>query len=564
MNKYLIIQLNIFIFSNKDLIIKDQEIYHLSNWIYFEKKKDNLLYQFCIQNKGRLPIRLNIFYKGKLNQIMVYNDSLLKELKQKLSDEFSIESNKIYLTTHNIKQDLNDFSIDDQQLQFLKIIDEYEIILQELDQQYQDNSKQKVAKQQEKQEQQIIQGLVSILVQNSDENGINRLFIDYKSMNLQQLFDYLKEQFKAQDQQRRLRKLENNQLYYQNEYCLSLEELGYAEGGVRLQFERGEIPVSGNIPIKIINQSSYSQQNKFNTIEVILSVDKTIEDIKIFACQQLNLEPNNHKLYKTDWLEDPIQLLNNEKQIIRNSMFKQQEVLVLRDILSPISKEFKKFSIFLCQSQDIYDLKSVGDIKLKEDESIKQLKEMIMSIPDNYKYLRIMDIKKDSTLGQIHKENDKQVKKCIFSTNNIAVQILDNEDTLKTNDILLHLKKRNCMKREYENTNIEIILSFQKQQVLTVEFLKQIIAEKIKLGENQFDIAKYFNYEFQWQEIKQEIQESQDNSNNNKSKSLKQINLKKPPYLIKDQGFYIQSFIFNIIKIRYNFLQNKIRKSWQQ
>lgn len=63
---------------------------------------------------------------------------------------------------------------------------------------------------------------------------------------------YIKDKLSIEeDQVRRLRNLEFNQLYYKDEYTKPLTELKFEEGGTRLKIERGEIPVSGNIPIKI-------------------------------------------------------------------------------------------------------------------------------------------------------------------------------------------------------------------------------------------------------------------------------------------------------------------------
>jgi len=45
----------------------------------------------------------------------------------------------------------------------------------------------------------------------------------------------------------------------------------------------------------------------------------------------LGLEPNDHKLYQTDWLEEPVQLLSKEDRNLREAGIKQGELLVLRD-----------------------------------------------------------------------------------------------------------------------------------------------------------------------------------------------------------------------------------------
>lgn len=88
--------------------------------------------------------------------------------------------------------------------------------------------------------------------------GIILLFcivIDYRSMTLKGLLDYVKEKFGVEaTSARRLRNLENNVLYFEDEYGRDLSVLsGFEEGGTRIRLERGDIPVSGNIPIKFKN-----------------------------------------------------------------------------------------------------------------------------------------------------------------------------------------------------------------------------------------------------------------------------------------------------------------------
>lgn len=73
--------------------------------------------------------------------------------------------------------------------------------------------------------------------------------------------------------------MENKQLYYKDEYVKSLESLGFAEGGTRLLLERGEIPVSGNIPIKIKNTSKHKIIGTPDTIEVLISDDKSLTEL---------------------------------------------------------------------------------------------------------------------------------------------------------------------------------------------------------------------------------------------------------------------------------------------
>lgn len=54
--------------------------------------------------------------------------------------------------------------------------------------------------------------------------------------------------------------------------------LSFGEGGTRLSLERGEIPVSGNVPVKIKNQSKIiTEPPKSNEIiEILIADDQTL------------------------------------------------------------------------------------------------------------------------------------------------------------------------------------------------------------------------------------------------------------------------------------------------
>lgn len=105
------------------------------------------------------------------------------------------------------------------------------------------------------------------------------LVIDYRKMNLQDLLEFVKDKFGVdKESSRRLRNIEINQLYFKDEYTKNLEMLSFGEGGTRLSLERGEIPVSGNVPVKIKNQSKIiTEPPKSNEIiEILIADDQTL------------------------------------------------------------------------------------------------------------------------------------------------------------------------------------------------------------------------------------------------------------------------------------------------
>lgn len=56
-------------------------------------------------------------------------------------------------------------------------------------------------------------------------------------------------------------------------------------------------------------------------------------------CKDFNLNPEKHKLYQTDWLEEPINAFSKLDKSLSINYIKNMDVLVLRD-LDNVSKNF--------------------------------------------------------------------------------------------------------------------------------------------------------------------------------------------------------------------------------
>ena len=49
-------------------------------------------------------------------------------------------------------------------------------------------------------------------------------------------------------------------------------------------------------------------------------------------CQPLNIDPEKHRLYKTDWLEEPIEAIAKVDKSLHMNSIKNNDILILRDI----------------------------------------------------------------------------------------------------------------------------------------------------------------------------------------------------------------------------------------
>ena len=62
-------------------------------------------------------------------------------------------------------------------------------------------------------------------------------------------------------------------------------------------------------------------------------LNSTVNLIRIKdICQPLNIDPEKHRLYKTDWLEEPIEAIAKVDKSLHMNSIKNNDILILRDI----------------------------------------------------------------------------------------------------------------------------------------------------------------------------------------------------------------------------------------
>jgi hypothetical protein len=77
---------------------------------------------------------------------------------------------------------------------------------------------------------------------------------------------------------------------------------------IKLRIERGEIPIKGDICIKVKLQSLFLKEERTG-LERIFDPNTSLSDVKEWACASVGLNPELHKLYLTDWTGEPIRSL---------------------------------------------------------------------------------------------------------------------------------------------------------------------------------------------------------------------------------------------------------------
>lgn len=130
---------------------------------------------------------------------------------------------------------------------------------------------------------------------------------------------------------------------------MTLAELDFSEEMVRLRLERGEVPIKGDVSIKVKMQSTLLKregEQEVAGLEKVFDPNILIKDVKEWACQTYNLDPSLHKLYLTDWMNEPVRSLTREQLTVFEANFGREETVCLRDIYSPIGTELVYLEVF--------------------------------------------------------------------------------------------------------------------------------------------------------------------------------------------------------------------------
>ena len=148
---------------------------------------------------------------------------------------------------------------------------------------------------------------------------------------------------------------------------------------IKLRIERGEIPIKGDISIKIKLQSILLQSDSNVGLEKVFDPNTLLCDVKEWACSSAGLETALHKLYLTDWTGEPIRSLTREKLTIFEANFSREELICLRDIHSPIGSELVHLEVFqtLTGSSDSIEKESFH-IKIEESKTVGDLKQQLI------------------------------------------------------------------------------------------------------------------------------------------------------------------------------------------
>ena len=102
-----------------------------------------------------------------------------------------------------------------------------------------------------------------------------------------------------------------------------------------------------------------------------------ISDLKQLVCQKHGLETDGHKLYMTDWMEEPHRVIAKENYTLFEASFSREEAFCLRDNESPIASELLHFEILITETGSPETLGNSKDcffVKTQENRTLLEFK----------------------------------------------------------------------------------------------------------------------------------------------------------------------------------------------
>lgn len=388
---------------------------------------------------------------------------------------------------------------------------------------------------------------------------------------LEELLQNVKLRFGIEKESKwRLRRLAENEEFYQEEQKLSLNQLGFGEGGTRIRIEKGEAPSQGNFNVRVKVRSKDEFDGKI--VQVQCSFDKTFSFLKEKAREMLGFKPDAQlRLFLTDWTEEPVNSITSEqeKRMLRALNIKSGSTVVLSDSEFTIDKDYFFIQVYLTLTGFPSEFQPLSILKIIRTATLKEFKAQVSQTPifrDHFPdfkeatetpRMRLREMKKNFSFGDILKGEETQLLKSFNLTNatQIVAQVMDKPELIPNDDILLYLRVRNPAKKIYGDYTE---FSFHGKGEPTIEDLKDAICQEMKekLGVNskeEFLLVKYYSYEFKWKSLeafgakeeKKEASEHKDQPSESKEPSGKgkkgkktqkkiETNLKKPPYLLRD------------------------------
>ena len=372
-----------------------------------------------------------------------------------------------------------------------------------------------------------------------------------------------------EESERRLRKELDNTLIVKEELGNQLKIYPeFMEGGVRLKLENGRFPAIEELALTVALYGNIDFQLRF-----YFKKESTIAEGKAKICKEFGLEPHQYKLWRVDGYEEPQYIVKKERQIWAKNHIANGDFLILKNEEDILPDEQCVIDIHETSTGIPNDCKSIGHVKVKDSDTIDDLKEAILNMEEYRDKTELAGLSTDKVrlrmrsrnmfFGKIYREKNKTLKQLkIKSGLHLVVQFLTEPEELRNNEIILLIRKRDIPTRDYHEF-IEFKYTFGKP-FPTIINLREQLSERLSVEPGNLSVAKYIPHIYDWrywdpnQEIERKIknkkgkgkkgkknkaqeenkqekpQEKKDNKDQVELKKLSELDLRSAPFLLSE------------------------------
>jgi hypothetical protein len=306
-----------------------------------------------------------------------------------------------------------------------------------------------------------------------------------------------------ESEDRRLRREFDNSLIVKEElgvFCKDYPE--FLEGGVRLRMEYGRFPSVEELALTVAVFGNIDLRLRF-----YFKKESIIAEGKDKICKEFGLEPKKYKLWRVDLYDEPQYIIKKERQIWEKNHVGNGDFLILKNEEDILPDEEVIIDIHETLTGIPNDCKGIGHVKVKDTDTIDELKEAILNMEeyDGRKELKEIELdrvrlrmrSRNLFFGRIFREKNKTLKQLkVKSGMHLVVQFLKEAEELNSNDIILLIRKRDIKNMDYHEF-IEFIYNHDKATP-TLSHLRSKLSEVLGISAENLSIAKYIPHLYDW------------------------------------------------------------------
>lgn len=513
-----------------EISLKDAKIWHKACLLILPRNEE--IIEKALDFIGEIcePISINCNYEGDKFNLFANKAWTLLKVKEKISKKLNIPLEKISLKICKFEGGEKKLREKDEDSTLIDLKFYHSISLSIL-------SKEEAIPMVELLKNDQGEGLTSVLL--NDENKIDQpvQYLVNSQWKIRDLLVECRKLFEIPEEVPvRLRKLVDRKVIVKEDVDMNLRSIPeFIDGGFRFQVERGEPPAYGHIVIKVSLDCNGDYK------EIFVKETERISEVKARAGEVLGFLPDQYKLYRTDWLKEPISALKQENYTLFKAAVKDGDLLLARTSDTVLDTEMLKLHIYVSPGGLPMDIQFISEISVSEDTTLKKLKEILNDTQganeEKKGVLRVRELMKTLWPGKVYKDDHKSLKKLSISFGaNLLIEWVDCDEVTSYTGAHIYIAIRNLAEKKIQDI---IPCYFDGGATPNIDHLYQFVLRILKKDWELSDItlAKFKSQNFEWEIIKDPRQaEEKGNLLNVRPSNTSQgiYNLKKQPYLIKD------------------------------